>query len=117
MGCVKWMTAVAVVSIVSGCAGAPVKGASSYEAGYRKGVAENLGNMVETLNGNDFPYIAGTWAEPLVQEVLIPAHVRGGVFYPEHKEMVVITPGEWKKQGAFPLCSGKTRVMKGERHE
>jgi hypothetical protein len=61
--------------------------------------------MVEKLNGNDFPYIAGTWAQPLVQEVLVPAHVQGGVFYPEHYEWAIITPGEWKKSPAYPLSS------------
>ncbi len=87
-----------------GCAtalsGKPV---SAYEQGYRKGVGENMGGLVEKLNGNTFPYMNGSWAQPLVQEVRMPAHVAGGVFYPEHNELVLITPGAWKKSGAFPI--------------
>ena len=76
---------------------------SIYEEGYRKGVSENINSMVEKLNGNDFPYLGGTWAEPITQEVRIPAHVQGGVFYPEHNELVIITPGEWKRNNPFPI--------------
>ncbi len=89
---------------LGGCAAASGgKSVSAYEQGYRQGVAENMGGLVEKLNGNTFPYMNGTWAQPLVQEVRMPAHVAGGVFYPEHKELVLITPGEWKKSGAFPI--------------
>lgn len=87
---------------------------SIYEEGYRKGVSENIGGMVEKLNGNDFPYIGGTWAEPVVQEVRIPAHIDGGVFYPEHNELVVIAPGEWKRNSAFPIKADQKDFSKAE---
>ncbi len=87
---------------------------SIYEEGYRKGVSENIGSMVEKLNGNDFPYIGGTWAEPIVQEVRIPAHVDGGVFYPDHNELVIITPGEWKRNNPFPIKADQKDFRKAE---
>jgi hypothetical protein len=97
--------------LVGGCATASRgKPASAYEQGYRQGVAENMGGLVEKLNGNTFPYMNGTWAQPLVQEVRMPAHVAGGVFYPEHNELVLITPGEWKKSGAFPISEKAKKI-------
>ena len=87
---------------------------SIYEEGYRKGVAENINSMVEKLNGNDFPYLGGTWAEPITQEVRIPAHVQGGIFYPEHNELVIITPGEWKRNNPFPIKADQKDFRKSE---
>lgn len=95
--------------IGGGCAGPAVngqKGRLIYEEGYRQGVSRNIGSMVEALNGNDFPYLGETWSQPLVQDVCIPAHIENGFFYPRHFEPVIITPGEWKKSGAFPLSAG-----------
>ena len=87
---------------------------SIYEEGYRKGVSENINSIVEKLNGNDFPYLGGTWAEPITQEVRIPAHVQGGVFYPEHNELVIITPGEWKGNNPFPIKADQKDFRKAE---
>ena len=75
-----------------------------YEQGFRDGAKHNIEGIVEQLNGNDFPF-AGTWSEPIVQDVVIPAHIKDGVFYPESKQTVLIVPGEWKKQQAFPIKS------------
>ena len=63
------------------------------------------------MTGNDFPYLAGTWAEPLVQKTRIPAHVQGGVFYPEHEELVIITPGEWEIAGGYPVRSARQEKL------
>jgi len=87
---------------------------SIYDEGYRKGVSENLNSIVEKLNGNDFPYLAGTWSEPITQEVRIPAHVQNGVFYPEHNELVIITPGEWKRNNPFPIKADQKDFRKSE---
>ena len=78
MGFVKFMVFVLSCGLLVGCASMKAKPTlesktSLYDEGYRKGVAENLNSIVEKLNGNDFPYIGGTWAEPIVQEVRIPA--------------------------------------------
>lgn len=107
MGFVRCAALMIVTAVLTGCvsSGAMMPGVA-YEEGYQKGVKDNLGKMAEGLNGNGFPYLRGSnWAEPLIQDVRIPAHVQGGVFYPEHNELVIITPGEWIKSGGFPLRS------------
>ncbi|MBF0594607.1 MAG: hypothetical protein HQL22_06540 [Candidatus Omnitrophica bacterium] len=93
--------------LVCGCVSTRgVQPSVAFDEGYQHGIKENLGKMAEGMNGNGFPYLGGSnWASPLVQEVHLPAHVQGGVFYPEHNELVIITPGEWKKAGVFPLRS------------
>lgn len=104
----------AISFLLGGCSTInPSKTAGSYEEGYRKGVSENMGTLVEKFNGNTFPYINGTWAQPLVQTVRVPGHVAGGFFYPEHDELVIITPGEWKKSGAFPLKEATRTLDEG----
>lgn len=88
---------------------------AAFEEGYRQGISRNIGASVEKMTGNDFPYLAGTWAQPLVQKTRIPAHVQGGVFYPEHDELVIITPGEWRRAGGYPLRSSAQKgVLKEE---
>lgn len=34
------------------------------------------------------------WDQNIVQEVIIPGAIRGGVFYPSHKETIIIKPSE-----------------------
>jgi len=93
-----------VLLLCGACASAPRQSSGgSFEAGYRQGVREDIHAAVEKMTGNDFPYLAGTWEEPLVQKTRIPAHVQGGVLYPEHDELVIITPGEWRRAGGYPL--------------
>lgn len=102
-----------VVLASAGCAGQKNFSRSergTYLQGYRAGVSTQLGAAVEGLNGNDFPYLDGSWSAPLVQDVIIPAHIADGVFYPRHAETVIITPGEWKKSGAFPLSGSAEQV-------
>lgn len=104
-GCFVGLVLVLLAS--AGCAGQENltrRERGTYLQGYRAGVSAQLGSVVEGLNGNDFPYLDGSWSAPLVQEVVIPAHIADGVFYPRHAEPVIITPGEWKKNGAFPLA-------------
>ena len=90
-----------------------LKNQSPYEKGFRDGVSYNVEGIVEKLNGNDFPY-AGTWSQPIVQEVRVPAHIREGVFYPESTQIVLIVPGEWKKNQAFPINSKQKENDKNE---
>ncbi len=108
MGFVRILLILVVMAgALSGCVstGTPRYGVA-YDEGYQRGIKENLGRMADGMNGNGFPYLGGSnWAAPLVQEVRIPAHVQGGAFYPEHNELVIITPGEWIKAGGFPLRS------------
>ena len=119
MGFVKFLILVSCCGLLIGCASFkpahPQESKTSlYDEGYRKGVAENINGVVEKLNGNDFPYLGGTWAAPVVQEVKIPAHVQGGVFYPEHNELVIITPGEWKRNNPFPIKANQQDLSRGE---
>jgi len=119
MGSGKLIVFIMGFGLFAGCASmksAPATDTKSsiYEEGYRKGVAENINSIVEKLNGNDFPYLGGTWAEPITQEVRIPAHVQGGVFYPVHNELVIITPGEWKRNNPFPIKAYQKDFSKGE---
>ena len=119
MGLSKFIFFVIGCGLFVGCASlksAPSSDSKSsiYEEGYRKGVSQNINSIVEKLNGNDFPYLGGTWAEPITQEVRIPAHVQGGVFYPEHNELVIITPGEWKRNNPFPIKANQKDFSKSE---
>lgn len=41
-------------------------------------------------------YLQHEWIKPVIQKVRIPAHITGGVFYPEHEELVIIKSGEWE---------------------
>lgn len=110
----KYVIVFILLSCVSCAGGRKTVIPVSYEDGYARGLRENVNEQMDKLNGNDFPYLGGTWARPLVQRVRIPAHVQGGVFYPEHEEMVIITPGEWLKAGGWPIRSGNKTVEKQE---
>ena len=79
---------------------------SIYRQGYKDGVKKNIQGIVEKLNGNDFPYY-GDWSEPIIQEVKVPASIQNGVFIPEHYQTVLIKPGEWKKNQAYPIKAEK----------
>lgn len=112
MGFVRTVMILGMAAGICGCvsSGAP-KPTIAYDEGYQRGVKENLGKMAEGMNGNGFPYLGGSnWASPLIQDVRIPAHVQGGIFYPDHNELVIITPGEWKRSGAFPLREDNAAV-------
>ena len=54
----------------------------------------------------DFPYYH--WNVPIVQEVNVPAQILNGVFIPEHKELVLIKPGQW---------AAKEKEKYAEKHE
>lgn len=75
----------------------------AYEQGYKDASRTVVRKNLEPYFGNDFPYFY--WHQPLVQYVTVPAHVSGGVFIPEHEEIVMIKPGEWKMNEAFPIST------------
>ncbi len=64
-----------------------------YEEGYRQGVKEQVEQVGSEFKGANYPYYH--WAAPMVQEVLTPAQISNGVMIPEHKQLVIIKPGEW----------------------
>ena len=59
--------------------------------------------ITSQFQGGSFPYYH--WASPIVQEVNVPGHISNGVFIPEHKELVIIKPGEWTQSPAYPILS------------
>ena len=97
MGFGKFLFFIVSCGLLIGCAsfksGQPQESKTSlYEEGYRKGVSENINRVVEKLNGNDFPYLGGTWAAPVVQEVKIPAHVQGVSFIQNIMNWLLLPP-------------------------
>ena len=91
------------VFMLSGCSGLVVSGERKqmYEQGYREGVREQMGRAASRFEGNRFPYYE--WSAPAVQQVRIPAHLEGGMFVPQHNELVIVKPGEWMQQASFPI--------------
>ena len=97
-----------------GCSTVPAEQRSVYEQGYRAGVKEQMSEIVSKFQGGNFPYYH--WAEPIVQEVAIPAHIEHGLFIPEHKELVIIKPGEWAKSPAYPIQTQEIKTHEENSH-
>ena len=86
-----------MIIFLAGCASA------SYNQGYQQGVHEQVRQIASELQGNNFPYYH--WSSPIVQSVRVPAHLSNGVMLPEHSELVIIKPGEWVLNSAYPIQS------------
>ena len=83
---------------------------TDFEVGYRAGVKENIADFSRSFYGNDFPYFY--WSSPIVQSVRVPAHIENGVFVPEHNELVLIEPGEWREKAGYPInCPRKDKEL------
>ena len=52
---------------------------------------EKEGNMKNSPYAEPYKYI---WEPQILQEIIVPAAIRGGVFYPAHKETVIVKPSE-----------------------
>lgn len=85
---------------LASCASTPK---SQYEKGYRQSVQQEVKQVVAQFHGGNFPFYH--WSSPIVQEVLVPARLSNGVMIPEHKQLVIIKPGEWIHSGAYPIKS------------
>ncbi len=92
-----------------GCSHAPKEGKQVYAQGYQAEVKEQIDAVTGQFQGGMFPYYH--WSAPMVQEVKVPGHIANGVFIPEHKELVIIKPGEWAQSPAYPI------TMQGESYE
>ena len=90
-----------LILFCSGCTTISPEQKGVYEQGYRSGVREQMRGIAASFQGGNFPYYH--WTRPMVQDVTIPAHVSNGVFIPEHKEMVIIQPGEWAASPSYPI--------------
>ena len=92
---------VPIIFLCCGCSTITPEQKSMYEQGYRSGVQEQMRQIAASFQGGNFPYYH--WTQPMVQDVAVPAHVSNGVFIPEHKEMVIIQPGEWAASPSYPI--------------
>ena len=101
---------ISVALLCAGCASIPTEQKLIYEQGYRAGVEEQVKDIASKFQGGEFPYYH--WAAPMVQELNVPAHIEQGVFIPEHKELVIIKPGEWVKSSAYPIA-----IQENKQHE
>jgi len=106
MDYIKKFSVIFFIVLLAGCSTFGKKN-KVFEEGYRLGVKENISDFAEHFLGNDFPYFY--WSSPVVQNVRIPAHIENGVFIPEHNELVLIEPGEWRKQFSYPISSPKAK--------
>ncbi len=97
------------VFFVTGCSGTVVT-KRAYDKGYKRGLAQKVDDAVEEIKkqGNS-PYV--NWYAPIVQEVVVPAHINNGVFIPEHKELVIINPGSWKANSGYEI---KNQIKNGD---
>jgi len=105
MACIKRFLIVMFILSLTGCLS--LRKDKAFETGYRRGVKENVENFAERFYGNDFPYFY--WQSPMVQNVMIPAHIENGVLIPEHNEPVVIEPAQWRKEFGYPINSPNTQ--------
>ena len=90
---------------LSGCSTVSADQKQAYEQGYRTGIKEQMRDIAAQFQGGNFPYYH--WTSPIVQDVQVPGHISNGVFIPEHKELVIIKPGEWAQSAAYPIGSSK----------
>ncbi len=119
MGYGKKFVFISFILLLSGCAvlSRDKKFRQSYEQGYKQGVKENISDFAGSFYGNDFPYFV--WSAPVVQNVRVPARLENGMFVPEHNELVMIEPGEWRNNFTYPINSGiknnkKTQQAEGD---
>ena len=86
---------------LAGCSTVSPEQKPTYEQGYRAAIKEQMRGIAAQFQGGNFPYYH--WTSPIVQDVHVPAHISNGVFIPEHKELVIIKPGEWALTPGYPI--------------
>ena len=102
MSSYKYFILMINVFIVSGCASISEHHSKDiYKEDYRKIVQEEVKQIVSEFQGGQFPYYH--WTAPIVQNVEVPAHLSNGVMIPNHQELVIIKPGEWSMNSAYPI--------------
>lgn len=72
--------------------------ADFFKKAYEQGVRDTLNEYKARMRARS-EYV---WEPPLVQNVMMPARVIGGTFYPAHEEMVIIKPGRWVVDNGLP---------------
>lgn len=111
---IKTFFVVCLTVLLVGCSTLSKKD-TTFEEGYRLGAKENISDFAKNFHGNDFPYFY--WESPIVQDVRIPAHIKNGLFIPEHNEPVVITPAEWRSTFTYPIRCPKGKKALDKREE
>ena len=105
---VKHKTTPAIVSFFKNVFSAGnLKEKKAYEEGYRAGVREQLKKFKENFVDNQVPYYY--WQSPVTQKVKVPAQIVNGLFIPAHYEYVIIQPGKWQQEYAYPIAKGESR--------
>jgi hypothetical protein len=70
----------------------------TYLRGLEDGKKSVIKDMAEKgLTGNLTPYAEPykyIWGRPILQEVIVPGAIRGGIFYPAHEETIIVKPSE-----------------------
>lgn len=84
------------ILMIAGCTSARFSEQGVNAKNYQRAVKQQVSQILE--EGHDKVLSDYHWNAPLVQEISIPGHIDQGAFIPEHKELVMIKPGEWIKE-------------------
>ncbi len=66
-----------------------------YSRGFQEGKKTAVTDIAKGANKTLTPYSEPykyIWEEQILQEIIVPGAIRGGVFYPAHKETVIVKP-------------------------
>ncbi|MBF0560098.1 MAG: hypothetical protein HQL08_15110 [Nitrospirae bacterium] len=81
-----------VLLVASGCASTD---------GYSRGLQDGKTMAVKELEKAEYKRISPyaepykyIWEPQMLEEIIVPGAIRGGVFYPAHKETVIVKPAE-----------------------
>src|SRR5208283_1189935 len=69
--------------------------------GYSKGLQDGKVMAVKEMEKTEYKRISPyaepykyIWEPQMLEEIIIPGAIRGGIFYPAHKETVIVKPAE-----------------------
>ena len=68
-----------------------------YSRGLQDGKNAAVKDIEKGANKKLVPYAEPykyIWEKQVLQEIVVPGAIRGGVFYPAHKETVIVKPSE-----------------------
>ncbi len=104
------------ILMFAGCATARFSEQSMNVKSYQHAVKQQVSQILEEGHYKVMPDYH--WSAPLVQEISIPGHIDQGAFIPEHKELVMIKPGEWIKESEdFVIQQKEKYVPNSEDHD
>ncbi len=68
-----------------------------YSRGLQDGKKMSIKDIEKEENMKNSPYAEPykyIWEPQILEEIIVPGAIRGGVFYPAHKETVIVKPAE-----------------------